>query len=75
MRKLVYVALAAMFMVSVSNVFANESSTMVNASPADTTQTDTVKTDTAKQSLSLHSDTTSTPADTTSTPADTTVAK
>lgn len=44
MKKLVFAAIAAMVMVSVSNVFANESQTNIGTTlPADTTVSDSIQ--------------------------------
>lgn len=74
MRKLVFVAIAAMALVSVNNIFASESYITSNAMPADTTQTDTTVVP-SQTKMYLQTDTTASPADTTATPTDTTIAK
>ena len=66
MKKLVFAAIAAMVLVSVSNVFAGDYMMSANVAPEDT-----VKTDTVKAPASLEADTTAVPADTTKAPADT----
>lgn len=79
MRKLIFAAIAAMVLVSVTNVFAQTESMTANMMPVDTTQTDTVKTDTAatpnSTKMYLQADTTTIPVDTTATPTDTVIAK
>ena len=80
MKKLVFAAIAAMVMVSVSNVFAsNKMASVSSVAPADTTETTTEKPAEASLVMSLSdiepTDTVApaeTPADTTNTPADST---
>lgn len=75
MKKLVFAAIAALVMVSVSNVFASSKMSSVSmAEPVDTVApADTTVTPATDNSTSLVAPTdTVAPADTTATPADTT---